>query len=101
MILIYSTKTGIEAASREKVVVAGEAWIRNKGFSYDATSKENYQKILEEINCEDDLSHEKELALKYAYYIFRRMIRLDKIKINLKNNRTVFETKIKAMMTYE
>ena len=60
LILIYSTKTGIEAASRgKKVVVAGEAWIRNKGFSYDATSKENYQKILEEINCEEDLSHEK------------------------------------------
>ena len=29
-------------------------------------SPENYQKILEEINCEEDLSHEKkELALKY------------------------------------
>lgn len=95
LVLIYNTKTGIEAAAMgKKVVVAGEAWIRNKGFSWDAESKENYLSILNSIDMNENLDHEKkERALKYAYHIFfRRMIEISSIKINyLKNNKFTTE----------
>ena len=74
----------------KKVVVAGEAWIRNKGFSYDAESKDDYLSILRTINLNEDLDEEKKQnALKYAYHVFfRRMIEISSIKINyLKNNK--------------
>ena len=74
----------------KKVVVAGEAWIRNKGFSYDAESKDDYLSILQTINLNKDLDEEKKQnALKYAYHVFfRRMIEISSIKINyLKNNK--------------
>ena len=91
LLLIYNTKTGIEAAAMgKKVVVAGEAWIRNKGFSYDAESKDDYLSILRTINLNEDLDEEKKQnALKYAYHVFfRRMIEISSIKINyLKNNK--------------
>ena len=74
----------------KKVVVAGEAWIRNKGFSYDAESKDDYLSILRTINLNEDLDEEKKQnALKYAYHVFfRRMIEISSIKINyLKHNK--------------
>ena len=41
--IIYGTKTGVELAARGvPVIVAGEAWIRNKGISIDVSSPENY-----------------------------------------------------------
>ena len=76
----------------KKVVVAGEAWIRNKGFSYDAESKDDYLSILQTINLNKDLDEEKKQnALKYAYHVFfRRMIEISSIKINyLKNNKFI------------
>ena len=60
LLLIYNTKTGIEAAAMgKKVVVAGEAWIRNKGFSWDAESKDDYLSILKTINLNENLDKEK------------------------------------------
>lgn len=94
LVLIYSTKTGIEAAAMKKqVVVAGEAWARNKGFTYDATSPENYIETLNNINYDQDLENEKFfLAKKYAYYLFfRRMIRLDQIKLKIKGSKQIFK----------
>jgi hypothetical protein len=77
--LIYNTKTGIEIASMGiPVVVAGEAWIRGKGFSFDATSQDEYFKILGLLPFADGLSPtELERARKYAFhFFFRRMIPL-------------------------
>lgn len=49
-VLIYNTKTGIEISSQGiPVVVAGEAWIRNKGISLDATSPQGYFQILDQL----------------------------------------------------
>jgi hypothetical protein len=78
-VLIYNTKTGIElAACGLPVVVAGEAWVRNKGFTFDACSREGYRNILDRLPFEKRLSGDRLiLAKKYAYhFFFRRMIPL-------------------------
>jgi hypothetical protein len=76
-VIIYNTKTGIEISSMGiPVIVAGEAWIRNKGFCLDASSPQAYFSILDELPFPSGLSNEQtEQALKYAYhFFFRRMI---------------------------
>jgi hypothetical protein len=77
--LIYSTKTGIElSAVGTPVVVAGEAWIRGKGFSIDADSPEGYEAILRSLPLGERLSAAKqERAERYAWhFFFRRMVEL-------------------------
>lgn len=77
--LIYNTKTGIElAAQGQPVVVAGEAWIRGKGFSLDATTIGEYDAILDTLATISPLSpRERELARRYAFhFFFRRMLPL-------------------------
>jgi hypothetical protein len=77
--IIYGTKTGVElTASGIPVIVAGEAWIRNKGLTYDASSEEEYFGILEALPFADRLSGTLiERARKYAFhFFFRRMIPL-------------------------
>jgi hypothetical protein len=103
LILIYNTKTGIEAAaSGKKIVVAGEAWIRNKGFSLDASNKEDYFKILNDVELDKNLSNENLIfAQKYAYHVFfRRMIELKQLSINYlkKNKFTVNVSTISELM---
>jgi hypothetical protein len=78
-VLIYNTKTGIElSAMGIPVVVAGEAWIRNKGFSVDVSSKQEYQRVLERLPTERRLPPEQlEMARRYAFhFFFRRMVPL-------------------------
>jgi hypothetical protein len=78
-VVIYNTKTGIEVASTGvPVIVAGEAWVRGKGFTRDALSREDYRALLDALPLEQRMSAaEQELALKYAFhFFFRRMIPL-------------------------
>jgi hypothetical protein len=78
-VLIYNTKTGIELASMGvPVVVAGEAWIRNKGFSLDASSIAEYDAILDRLPLGRRLDSEQlQRARKYAFhFFFRRMVPL-------------------------
>lgn len=74
--LIYNTKTGIELAARGiPVVVAGEAWIRGKGFSIDVVDKADYGRLLDTLPTERMRPADVEKARKYAYhFFFRRMI---------------------------
>lgn len=75
--IIYNTKTGIElSALGIPIIVAGEAWIRNKGFSLDVSSKDEYREVIARLPVADRLSGEKHLlAKKYAYhFFFKRMI---------------------------
>jgi hypothetical protein len=78
-VIIYNTKTGIEVSTMGvPVIVAGEAWIRNKGFSLDAETPDEYFALLDRLPLQDPLSHDLvQRARKYAYhFFFRRMIPL-------------------------
>jgi hypothetical protein len=79
-VLIYGTKTGVEVAARGKpVIVAGEAWVRGKGFTRDARSIAHYFELLAELPRVEPLSGDAlARARKYAYhFFFRRMIPID------------------------
>jgi len=78
-VIIYGTKTGVElTAEGIPVIVAGEAWIRGKGVTLDAESRDDYFRLLEALPLPDRLDGEQqERALRYAYhFFFRRMIPL-------------------------
>lgn len=78
-VLIYNTKTGIELSSMGiPVIVTGEAWIRGKGFSLDATNATDYYQLLDKLPLAQGLTaQELESARKYAFhFFFRRMIPL-------------------------
>jgi hypothetical protein len=77
--LIYGTKMGVELTSVGlPVIVAGEAWIRNKGLTYDATSPAEYFELLRTLPFSGRLDpHRVERARRYAYhFFFNRMIPL-------------------------
>lgn len=78
--LIYATKMGVELTGVGiPVVVAGEAWVRGKGFTYDVVSREDYVHWLGKLPFGERLDasmHER--AQRYAhYFFFRRMLPLD------------------------
>jgi hypothetical protein len=78
-VLIYGTKMGVELAARGiPVIVAGEAWIRNKGLAAQADTREQYFTLLGNLPVGRRLDEaQQERALKYAYhFFFRRMIPL-------------------------
>jgi hypothetical protein len=77
--LIYGTKTGIELIARGiPVIVAGEAWVRNKGMTMDASSPAEYEDLLDRLPIRHRLDKATtQRARKYAYhFFFRRMIPL-------------------------
>ena len=81
--VIYGTKTGVELCSMGvPVVVAGEAWIRGKGISRDASSRAEYFRLLDDLPCGRRLEPAAVTrARRYAYhFFFRRMIPLDLIE---------------------
>ena len=78
-VLIYGTKTGVElTAVGIPVVVAGEAWIKNKGLTLDASTPEDYVRILDSLPLGRRLEPDVvEQAQRYAYhFFFRRMMPL-------------------------
>jgi hypothetical protein len=79
-VIIYGTKTGVELTSMGvPVIVAGEAWIRNKGITFDASSPEEYFHCLNRLPLSKRMEEPRiERARKYAYhFFFRRMIPLE------------------------
>jgi len=75
--IIYGTKTGVELTSVGlPVIVAGEAWIRNKGVTMDAVSAADYFKMLDKLPLREKLDDAtRKRARMYAYhFFFRRMI---------------------------
>lgn len=78
-VLIYGTKAGMELSSRGiPIIVAGEAWIRNKGFTMDASSPEEYVSSLNQLPLKERMDASVvRRARMYAYhFFFRRMIPL-------------------------
>jgi hypothetical protein len=76
--LIFATKMGVELSARGlPVIVAGEAWIRNKGVALEAASREDYFALLERLPLARLSPEQTERALRYAHhFFFRRMIPL-------------------------
>jgi len=79
-VIIYGTKTGVELASLGiRVIVAGEAWVRNKGITLDVTSAADYFELLDRLPLKQPLDEASvRRARLYAYhFFFRRMIPLE------------------------
>ena len=77
--IIYGTKMGVELTSVGlPVVVAGEAWIRNKGLTHDASTPAEYFRILQGLPFPERLGLAQiSRARRYAYhFFFNRMILL-------------------------
>jgi len=83
--IIYGTKMGVELTSVGiPVIVAGEAWIRNKGITHDASSPEEYFRLLSKLPFAERLdASQLARARRYAYhFFFNRMIPLPFIEPN-------------------
>ena len=71
--LVYGTKLALEIAYRgTPVVIAGESFMRDKGFSYDASSPEEYFQLLDRLPSLPHTSDMAERAKRYAYHFFFR-----------------------------
>jgi hypothetical protein len=72
--IVFATKFGLEAAVRGvPVVVAGDAWIRGKGFTHDASSPQEYAEVLRGVDRLPRMSPDLvERARRYAYHFFFR-----------------------------
>ena len=58
-VLIYGTKTGVELTPLgQPVVVAADAWIRGKGLTLDASTKDEYAELLERAPTLEPLDEE-------------------------------------------
>jgi hypothetical protein len=83
-VIIYGTKTGVELTSMGiPVIVAGEAWIRNKGVTRDATTAADYFRILDTLPVKERLDEATvRRARMYAFhFFFRRMIPFGMLKV--------------------
>jgi len=81
--IIYGTKTGVElTAMGIPVIVAGEAWIRNKGMTLDADTADGYFRILDQLPLSKRLSDVIiKRGRKYAFhFFFRRFIPINFVK---------------------
>ena len=77
--IIYGTKMGVELTSVGlPVIAAGEAWIRNKGLTHDASTPAEYFRILAQLPFSERLTGSQlARARRYAYhFFFNRMIPL-------------------------
>ncbi|MFA6475016.1 MAG: capsule biosynthesis protein [Patescibacteria group bacterium] len=75
--IIYGTKTGVELVSSGiPTIVAGEAWIKQKGLTMDPTSVAEYHTLLDTLPLSGKLDVATiKRAKQYAYHFFyRRMI---------------------------
>jgi len=85
-LVIYATKMGIEFSPYgNKVICAGESYIKNKGITLDPKTREDYCNLLDKFpNIEKPTLQNIERAKKYAYHFFFRRtitaVSLDSVK---------------------
>ena len=72
--LVYASKIGLEIVSRGiPVVLGGEAFYRDKGFTYDINSLHDFKYFNDNILKLGENTNEKiNMALRFAYYFFYR-----------------------------
>jgi hypothetical protein len=83
--IIYGTKMGTELAPLGiPVIVAGEAWIRNKGVTKDPRDRDDYFSLLDQLPVAPGAwAPDVARAERYAYhFFFRRMIPLPFLEPN-------------------
>lgn len=75
-VTIYGTTAGLELSCMKiPVIVAGEAWIRGKGFSIDTNSIDEYFEILAKLPLSEPLNEDKyDRALKFAFHCYLRQM---------------------------
>lgn len=77
--VIYGTKMGLEMAlMRRPVIVAGESFVRGKGFTHDASTPAEYLRLLDDVDglpAMTELGYERALRYGHHFY-FRRQIDL-------------------------
>lgn len=80
-LFIYGSKVGIDAAAiGKKVIVAGDAWCRNKGFTIEPDSIEMFENEMNEGEGGDLSGHEQDLAIRFAHdFYFRQHVRVPAI----------------------
>lgn len=82
-VVIYGTKTGVELTSVGiPTIVAGEAWIRNKGLTHDPKTQEEYFALLDRLPFGKRMDdRQMARARRYAFhFFFRRMIPVSMLK---------------------
>jgi hypothetical protein len=75
--IVYGTKTGVELTSIGiPTIVGGEAWIRGKGITMDASTPQEYFQFLDRLPLRKRLDEQTlKRARLYAYhFFFRRMM---------------------------
>jgi hypothetical protein len=74
--LVYGARIGVELVMLgTPVIVAGEAFMRNKGFSYDPSTAEEYFALLEQgANLPRPTPEIRALATKWYYHYFFRLM---------------------------
>ena len=97
--IVYASTIANEIAAMGKpIVVGGEAYIKNKGISYDPKTKKEYFQFIDELLEKPEIDETIKLrAKKYAYYFyFQRMIPIDLIEITESKN-SVFMIDLKKV----
>jgi hypothetical protein len=74
--LVYGARVGVElVVLGTPVIVAGEAFMRGKGFTYDPASAEEYVALLGRVaELERPSEAERERARRWYYYYFFRLM---------------------------
>ncbi len=96
--IIYGTKMGTELAPLGiPVIVAGEAWIKNKGVTRDPRDRADYLALLDQLPIASGAwAPDVARAEKYAYhFFFRRMIPLPFLEPN--GTGAMFDLKVDAL----
>ncbi len=84
-VIIYGTKTGVELTSVGiPTIVAGEAWVKNKGITLDPKTKYAYFNMLDKLPLKSHMTANNiKRARKYAFhFFFRRMIPISSVVIS-------------------
>ncbi|MFC2034056.1 hypothetical protein ACFLTT_01445 [Chloroflexota bacterium] len=97
--IIYGSKIGVELAYQGiPTIVAGEAFCKNKGITFDVLKKEDYYRYLDNLETLKLSEEQKSLAIRYAYYY--NFIRLNDIDILDYEGRNIRKLNLTACEEY-
>lgn len=69
--IVYNSTVGLEMAYNDlPVIVGGDTHYRNLGFTYDPSTPEEYNKLLNNLSGLRSKKNTKKRARRYAYFLF-------------------------------